>query len=115
MQSEIFDYQERINAAGHVLGQTTVRSPVDGIVMGSGLNTLGGVVAPGATLLEIVPGGDQLIIEARIDPSQIDDIKIGLSAGIMITAFNQRTSSELPGTLRYISADAMQDEQSQQM
>ena len=114
VQAEIYDYQERFNAADHVLGQTIVRSPVDGVVMGSGLHTIGGVIPPGATLLEIVPGHDRLIVEARIDPSDIDDIQPDLPAGIKITAFNQRNSSELSGHVSYVSADAFQDQQNGQ-
>ena len=114
VQAEVFDYQERMNAADHVFRQATVRSPVDGVVMGSGFHTIGGVVAPGATLLEIVPGNDRLIIEARIDPADIDDMRIGLPAGIKVTAFNQRNSGELAGELYYVSADVLQDSQTGQ-
>lgn len=111
VQAEIFDYQERFNAADHVLGQTVVRSPVDGVVISSGVHTIGGVVGPGTTLFEVVPGQDKLIVEARIDPSEIDDIQTGLPAGIKITAFNQRNSSEISGELSYVSADVLQDPQ----
>jgi len=114
VQAEIYDYQERINAAGHVFEQTVVRSPVDGIVMDSGVHTIGGVVGPGEILLEIVPGKDELIVEARIDPKDIDDIRIGLPAGIKITAFNQRNTPEIHGELSYVSADTLQDEQTGQ-
>ncbi len=114
VQTEIYDYQERINAADHVFEQTVVRSPVDGVVMDSGVHTIGGVVGPGEVLLEIVPGKDKLIVEARIDPKDIDDIQAGLPAGIKITAFNQRNTPELQGKLSYVSADALQDEQTGQ-
>lgn len=112
VQSEILDLRERLNAAEHVFGQTEVRAPVDGVVVGSGVHTIGGVVSPGATLLELVPANDKLIVEARIDPQDIDKVRAHLPAGIKLTAFNQRTTPELAGEVRYVSADVLQDPQS---
>lgn len=111
VQGEIFDYRERLNAAQHVFGQTEVRSPVDGVVVGSGIHTIGGIVGPGDTLLEIVPDNDQLIVEARLDPQDIDSVHPDLPAGVKFTAFNQRTTPEVAGTVKYVSADALQDPQ----
>lgn len=112
VQSEIYDFRERLNAAEHVYGHTEVRAPVDGVVVGSGLHTIGGVVSPGETLLELVPVNDRLIVEARIEPQDIDKVRVGLPAGIKLTAFNQRTTPELAGKLLYVSADSLQDPQS---
>ncbi len=109
IQGEIFDFRERLNAARHVHGQTEVLSPVDGVVVGSDVHTVGGVVGPGATLLEIVPDDDDLIVEARIEPRDIDDVRPKLPAGIRFTAFNQRTTPEIKGEVQYVSADALQD------
>lgn len=111
VQADIFDFRERLNAAQHVYGQTEVRSPVDGVVVGSGVHTIGGVVVPGETLLEIVPENDKLIVEARVNPKDIDSLRPGLPAGVKITAFNQRKTPELAGSLRYLSADALHDPQ----
>ena len=113
VQSEILDLRERLNAAEHVFGQTEVRAPVDGVVVGSGVHTIGGVVSPGATLLELVPANDELIVEARINPQDIDKVRPGLPAGILLTAFNQRNTPELAGEVRYVSADVLQDPQSE--
>jgi HlyD family type I secretion membrane fusion protein len=111
VQGEIFDFRERLNAAEHVFSQTEVRSPVDGVVVGSGVHTIGGVVSPGETLLQLVPLNDELIVEARVDPQDIDKVRLGLPAGVKFTAFNQRTTPELAGTLSYVSADALHDQQ----
>lgn len=111
VQAEIFDFRERLNAAEHVFSQTEVRAPVDGVVVGSGVHTIGGVISSGETLLELVPLNDELIVEARVDPQDIDKVKLGLPAGVKFNAFNQRTTPELAGTLRYVSADALQDQQ----
>jgi HlyD family type I secretion membrane fusion protein len=112
VQAEINDFRERLNAAEHLYRQTEVRAPVDGVVVGSGVHTIGGVISPGGTLLELVPVDDKLIVEAKINPQDIDKLHSGLPVGIKLTAFNQRTTPELAGELRYISADVLQDPKS---
>ncbi len=112
VQEELYDLKERKNTAEYVMEQIEIRSPVDGVVMNSNLHTIGGVISPGSLLLEIVPEKDRLVIEAKIEPKDIDDLYIGLPAGIKITAFNQRRTPELRGELSYISADAIIDEKS---
>ena len=114
IQAEIYDFRERLNAAQHVYGQSEVLSPVDGVVVGSGVHTIGGVVGPGETLLELVPDNDALIVEARVEPKDIDTVRQELPAGIKFTAFNQRKTPELNGVVRYVSADALQDPQTGQ-
>lgn len=111
VQAEIYDFRERLNAAEHVYGQTEVKAPVDGVVVSTGVHTIGGVVSPGETLLELVPVNDKLIVEARVDPQDIDKVRLGLPAGVKFTAFNQRKTPELAGELRYVSADVLQDPQ----
>lgn len=112
VQADIYDFRERLNAAEQVYGQTEVRSPIEGVVVSSGIHTIGGVISSGETLLELVPINDKLIVEARIDPQDIDKVQVGLPAAIKITAFNQRTTPELAGELQYVSADSLQDPQS---
>jgi HlyD family type I secretion membrane fusion protein len=112
VQAEIFDLRERLNAAEHVFDQTEVRAPVAGIVVGTGVHTIGGIISPGQTLLELVPINDSLIVEAKIDPQDIDNVRLGLPAGIKLTAFNQRNTPELAGEVVYVSADSLIDERS---
>jgi len=112
VQADINDFRERLNAAEHQFKQTEVRAPVDGVVVGSGVHTVGGVIPPGGTLLELVPVNDKLIVEARINPQDIDKVRAGLPAGIKLTAFNQRTTPELHGDVGYVSADVLQDQKS---
>lgn len=109
VQAEINDFRERLNAAEHLYSQTEVRAPVDGVVVGSGVHTIGGVIPPGGTLLELVPVNDKLIVEARINPQDIDKVRAGLPAAIKLTAFKQRTTPELAGELQYVSADILRD------
>ena len=110
IQDELFDVTERVSAAKHVMEQTEIRSPVDGIVVGIGVHTIGGVVQRGETLLEIVPEKDRLIIEAKVDPQDIDRVKQGLPTGINLTSFNHRNTPELNGTVAYVSADIFEEQ-----
>lgn len=108
-QTEIYDYLERMDAARFVLAQTELRSPVAGTVTDLRIHTEGGVVSPGELLLEIVPADDTLIVEARVRPQDVDRIRVGLDAGIKLSAFDQRTLPELDGKVTYLSADIVED------
>jgi len=83
---------------------------VSGVIVGKGVHTVGGVVAPGETILELVPSDDRLIVEAKISPIDIDDVQMGLEAGVRFSAFNQRTTPELVGQLTYVSADILENQ-----
>ncbi|MCB1907950.1 MAG: HlyD family type I secretion periplasmic adaptor subunit [Rhodocyclaceae bacterium] len=109
VQTEIFDYRQRIDAARYVLAQTELRAPTDGIVTGLQAHTEGGVVGPGEVLMQIVPD-DHLILEAKVSPQDVDRIRVGLQAGIKLSAFDQRTLPELNGRVTYLSADTIEDQ-----
>ena len=112
VQAEVFDYGERLLAARHVMEQTEMRAPVSGVIVGRGVHTVGGVIGPGETILELVPLNDSLIIEARVATQDIDNIRVGLDAGVRFTAFNQRETPELTGRVTYVAADVFEDERS---
>ena len=76
------------------------------------LHTIGGVVRAGDVLMEVVPDSDDLLIEARLQPNDIDQVKTGQSAFVRFSAFNQRTTPQLSGTVSYIAADTSKDQQS---
>lgn len=110
VQSELFDLEERERAAEDVLKRTVIRAPLEGTVVNLQVHTLGGVIAPGAPLLDIVPSEDQLIVEARVSPSDIDIVQVGLLAQVRFTAFSQRRTQPVDGTVTAISADLLTDE-----
>ncbi len=110
VQTEIHDFTERLLAAEHVYEQTELKSPVDGVVVGSGVHTLGGVIAPGAVLMEIVPVNDRLVIEAAVIPKDIDNVQVGLEAGIQFSAFSQHEAPQILGKVTYIAADILENE-----
>ena len=107
---ELVDLQERLIAAEHTLNHIEIRAPVTGTVVGLSVHTLGGVIAPGGTVLEIVPLDDQLIVEAQVQPNDIDDLAIGQSADVNFTGFKQRSAPVLVGEVVYRSADRLMNE-----
>lgn len=105
VRNQIADLEQKIAAARHVLDNIEIRAPVQGVVVGMSVHTVGGVIRPGDTLLEIVPRGDRLIIEAQVQPVDIDSIRIGQQADIRLTAFKAWATPTLVGDVVYISAD----------
>ncbi len=114
VQSELFDLAERIRAAEDVLRRTEIRAPQDGTIVGLQVHTPGGVIPPGAKLLDIVPRDDELVIEARVDPKDIDVVHPGLRAKARLTAFNQRSLAAVDGEVISVSADHLTDERTGQ-
>ncbi|TCM17070.1 adhesin transport system membrane fusion protein [Novosphingobium sp. PhB165] len=92
------------------LDRTVLTSPVRGIVKNLEITTIGGVVQPGGSLMEIVPLEKQLLIEARMSPRDIAFIRPGQSATVKITAYDPSIYGTLAGTVDRISPDTLQDE-----
>ena len=107
---ENLELRERLNGAEDVLQRACARAPILGVIIKSLLLTIGGVVSPGETLMDVVPGNEKLIVEARVDPTDIDVVHPGLAAQVRITAFSQRTTVPLDGTILPISADQLTEE-----
>jgi len=110
VQNELFDLNEKINAAKDILTRTDIVAPLAGTVVGLKVHTVGGVVAPGEPLLDIVPKEEQLIIEAFVDPNDIDIVESGLTAQVRLTAFSQRHMVPVEGEVITVSADRLTDE-----
>lgn len=111
-QAQLFELRERIQSLQDTVVRTVIKAPVSGMVMGLRLHTLGAVIQPGGELLDIVPQGEPLIVEARVNPLDIDRMKLGLTAEIRFNAFKTRTTPKVDGTLISISADRLVDENS---
>jgi len=114
VQAELFDLAERIRAAEDVLGRTDIRAPLAGTVVSLQVHTLGGVIAPGAALMDIVPSGVKLVIEAKVDPIDIDVVHVGLEAQVRLTAFSLRNAKPVAGRVTSVSADRLIDERTGQ-
>lgn len=111
IQARSAELVERRVAAEDQLKRVEIRSPSTGFVHQLAVHTVGGVITPAETFMVIVPVEDGLEIEARILPSDIDQLVVGRSAQVKIHAFNQRTTPELKGKVSRISADTSRDQQ----
>ena len=114
IEGRISELQERKLAAEDQLRRVDLRAPIDGVVHELAVHTVGGVVSPGEQLMLIVPSGEALTVEVRIPSSDIDQIQIGRRGTLRFTAFNQRTTPEVKGTVARLSPDAVRDTQSGQ-
>jgi HlyD family type I secretion membrane fusion protein len=112
VQAQLIDLGERFKAAKDILERTEIRAPQAGIVVGLNVHTEAGVIAPGQHLLDIIPKGDTLVVEAKVNPNDIDVVKVGLAAQVRLTAFKQRSTPLLQGHVARISADIFTDEHS---
>ena len=97
-------------AAGDRVERAGVRSPVDGIINEIHVNTLGGVIQPGKDLVEIVPFGENLLVEARIRPQDIAFLSTSQKARVKITAYDYSIYGGLNGYVERIGADSITDE-----
>ena len=105
--AKLSSQKERVQSR---LTRAEIRAPVSGRVHNLVTHTVGGVIAPNATIGEIVPSLEGLVIEAKVQPQDIDQVRAGLSAHVRMTSLNQRTTPSLSGKVEQISADLMRDE-----
>jgi HlyD family secretion protein len=110
-QAKEAELAERAIAARDLLNRIEIRAPTSGVVNQLSAHTIGGVIRAGETIMEIVPDTDDLQIEARVEPRDIDHVRAGQKAFVRFTAFNQRTTPQLQGTVFYVSADTGHDQQ----
>jgi HlyD family type I secretion membrane fusion protein len=109
-RAEMADFRERIRSQQGILDRVNIAAPVRGIVVKLRYHTTGGVIEPGKNIMEILPLRDNLVIEVRVRPQDIDHVKIGQNASIRLPALNRRTTPTLAGKVLYVSADALPDD-----
>jgi len=102
---------ERGVAARDQLDRIELHAPTSGIVHQLSAHTIGGVVKAGDPIMEVVPDADDLQVEARLQPQDIDHVHAGQKAFVRFSAFNQRTTPQLTGEVSYVSADTSRDQQ----
>lgn len=110
VKSEIHDLEEQLHVVEDRIQKAAIRSPTDGMVMGLMVHTLGGVIRPGDVLMEVVPEGASLVVEARISPSDIDSVEVGMLADLRFPAFNTASTPIVEGELVDLSADSFVNE-----
>lgn len=110
IEIKISDLTEQLTSAKDVLKRTVIKSPISGVVMNIQYHTIGAVVQPGADILNIVPQDDQIIVEAKVRPDDIDSVHEGLSAKVQLSAYKAKKVPKLTGQVMSISADSLTDE-----
>lgn len=104
------DLRNRLASAEFELANSQLRAPVAGIVVGLDVYTEGGVIKPGQALMEIVPQGEPLLVEARVPVELADKVHAGLPVELMFSAFSQSTTPRVAGEVMLVSADRQVDE-----
>jgi len=109
-QDKEAELAQKIVATQDQLERIEIRAPTDGVVQQLSVHTIGGVITPAETILELVPDHDALQIELRLHPNDIDQVHVGQKTNVRLTAFD-RTTPEVNGKVSYVSADLNHDKQ----
>ncbi|MDQ8726341.1 HlyD family type I secretion periplasmic adaptor subunit [Bradyrhizobium sp. LHD-71] len=110
----IGEFVERKVTAEDQLRRVNIRAPQDGMVLQSSVHTVGGVISAGDVIMLIVPQADNLSVEAKVNPQDIDQLQIGQRTLLRLSALNQRTTPELNGTVSRVSPDTTVDQRTGQ-
>ncbi|MCZ6893136.1 MAG: HlyD family type I secretion periplasmic adaptor subunit [Gammaproteobacteria bacterium] len=114
IDGQIAEISTKIRDADHTVQNSVITAPESGVVMGLTVHSVGEVIKPGATIFELIPEGEPLLVEARIAPREVEDLHLGQKVIVRLTAFRQRTTPDVEGRLVYLSADRFTDERTQQ-
>jgi HlyD family secretion protein len=114
VDGKIGEFVERKVTAEDQLRRADIRAPQDGTVLESTVHTVGGVVTAGDSMMLIVPDTDNLMVETKVNPQDVDQLQLGQAAMLRFPAFNQRTTPEILGTVTRISADTTTDQRTGQ-
>lgn len=114
VESNLNDLRPKLAAAKAQLARSAIRAPVSGQVIGLKNLSVGGVIAPGEDVMEIVPKQAGIVIQARVSPADANDLRIGQEVEIRVSASNDRSTPVLLGKLTKLSADSMVDQRTAQ-
>jgi membrane fusion protein, epimerase transport system len=107
--TRIFDLEERLRPSRDQADRQRIAAPFDGEVVGLRVFTAGAVIGPREVLMEVVPQQQALVVEARLRPEDINHVRAGALADVKLTAFKQRTTPLVTGSVSYVSADRLQE------
>lgn len=114
VNSDIAQLEEAMSATGDILRRTEIRAPVAGTVLNIRAKTIGGVLRGGDALLDIIPKNDDLIIDARMSPVDINQVQSGMPARVQFAAYSSKYVPMLEGSVLNVAADSLSDQQSGQ-
>lgn len=109
VQIKIKDLSKRIGSASNILGRIELKAPVEGKIVGMAVHTVGAVIKSGDTILEIVPKKDDLIVEVKVMPADIDKVHQLMKAQVRISSYKQHEFPEFLGVVDDVSADVFED------
>lgn len=105
------EMDEKLRPSADLVDRQAVKAPVSGTIMGLRLTTVGSAIGPRETLMELVPDDERLVVEAHIRPQDIEHVRLGGSAEVHFTAFDNRATPRLPATVAFVSPDRVTDPQ----
>lgn len=108
-QVQLSNLEEQARSASDITRRVEITAPIAGTVTGLAVHTIGGVVQPGQTLMSLVPSNDRLIVEAHVNPQDIDVVHAGLVAQVRLTAFKTRYLRPVEGKVITVAADRFDD------
>jgi HlyD family secretion protein len=114
VEFQLNDAEPKLKAAQDALSRVEVRATASGTVVGLSVFTVGGVIAPGQKLMDIVPDNSGLVVEARVNPQDADDIHVGQKVEVKFPSLHDRSLPVLTGSLTKLSADSFADEKTGQ-
>ncbi|PLR18814.1 HlyD family type I secretion periplasmic adaptor subunit [Caulobacter zeae] len=113
IQVRLDDLQPKWVAVREQLARAVIRAPASGKIVGLSVFTVGGVISPGQTLMEIVPQDRDLVVEARVSTADADDLRPGQQTQVRFSSLHERNLPILSGVLTKLSADSFADEKSE--
>ncbi len=114
VDAKIAEYEERRIAAEDHMSRINIRAPTNGTVHQSKVHTVGGVIAAGDPIMLIVPDDDDLVIEVKVDPSNIDKVAVGQEVLLRFAAFSLNDTPEISGVVSLVAAGITHDERTNQ-
>lgn len=109
VQGQLSEERESLKTAADKSSRTEIRAPVSGVVHALAVHTLGGVIQPGGALMQIIPSGKEMIVTAKFQPRDIDNVHISQKAMVRFQAFDSHTTPRLQGDVRRVSAAELTD------
>ena len=114
IRQKISDLREKVTVATDILSRVDIRSPVSGEVQGLKVYSVGQVIRAGEPLMQVVPDDEQLVVQARFSPIDIDRVHRATNVQVRFPSFHSRTTPVILGTLASVSADRMTDDTTHQ-
>ena len=115
IRAEIAEFEQRRNVAKDVLSRTEIRAPGSGTIQNLKVHTVGSVIRAGDVLMELVPENEELIVNARVSPRDIDNVSPGLDTEVRFTAFKTKLTPIMLGNVESVSNDVITPENPQEM